>query len=122
MASDERKNLNKVIAQIGACAKILLPTIGRFADSYVIEAKGPTALDALAIACIVEDASTLDASTARALLALDGRAVPVPIVQDLKGAGIKLFNDPQKLAAWLESEGITLTLPSVDDDAVPQEP
>lgn len=112
MASDERKNLNKVIARLGECARILLPTIGQFTDAYLIEAKGPTSLDALALSCIVGDARSLDASIERALLAFDRRAVSVPIMEELKSAGIKVFGTPDQLAPWLASIGVTLTLES----------
>jgi hypothetical protein len=114
MASDERKNLNKVIARVGECARILLPTIGQFADAYLIEAKGPTSLDALALACILEDARNLDASRERALLAFDRRAVSVPVTEELKSAGIKVFGTPDQLVPWLASRGITLTLASTN--------
>jgi len=116
MARGEHKNLNKVIARIGTCATILLPTIGQFADSYLIEAKGPTSLDALALACILEDARNLDASTGRALLAFDRKAVSAPITEDLKSADIKVFGTPDQLAPWLASSGITLTLASGNAD------
>jgi len=114
MASDERKNLNKVIDRIGTCATILSPAIGQFADAYLIEAKGPTSLDALALACILEDARNLDASTGRALLAFDRKAVSIPITEDLKSADIKVFGTPDQLAPWLASRGVTLALASTD--------
>jgi len=110
MASDERRNLNKVIAQIGACAQVLLPTIGQFADSYLLEVNGPTALDALALACILDDARKLDASTGRALLALDQKAISATIAEELKGADIKVFGTPHQLAPWLASKGVTLSV------------
>lgn len=116
MASDERKHLNTVIAQVGTFAKVLLPTIGQFADAYLLEAKGPTELDALALACIIEDARALDAATDRALLALDRRAVEARkaagVSEDLKSADIKVFVTPRELGPWLASKGINLSLPS----------
>ncbi|TMQ02507.1 MAG: hypothetical protein E6J91_51620 [Deltaproteobacteria bacterium] len=112
MASDERKDLNNVITQIGACAKILLPTIGHFADAYLIEAKGLTPYDALALAGIIEDARNLDVSTGRALLALDRKAVEMRktagITEDFKNVGIKVFVTPSELAPWLATKGVSL--------------
>lgn len=116
MANDERKTLDTVIARIGACAKILIPTVAQFADAYIVETKGPTPLDALALSCILDDARTLDKSTERALLALDRKAVSAPVAEDLANAGVKIFGTPDKLAAWLASLGIALTLPSEDAD------
>jgi hypothetical protein len=110
MASDERRNLDKVIAQIGSCAQVLLPTIGQFAGAYFLEAKGPTSLDALALACILDDARKLDASSDRALLALDQKAISPTIAEMLKVADIKVFGSPHQLAPWLASKGVTLRL------------
>ena len=116
MANDERTNLNDVIARIGTCAKILAPTIDQFAEAYVIEGKGPTSLDALALCCILNDARTLDESTDRALLAFDLKAISESIREDLKGARIKVFGTPDELAPWLASRGVTLTFPPAKAD------
>jgi ABC-type transporter Mla subunit MlaD len=118
MVNDERKNLNDVIARIGTCAKILAPTVDQFAEAYVIEGKGPTSLDALALSCILNDARTLDESTDRALLAFDLKAISAPIREDLKGARIKVFGAPDQLAPWLASKGVTLTLPPANADRI----
>lgn len=121
MASDERKNLNTVITRVGACAQILLPTVDQFA-AVLLKDKGPTELDALALACILADARALDAAIDRALLALDRKAVEARkaagVTEDLKGAGIKVFATPKELAPWLASKGIGLALPpsSADPD------
>jgi|SRR5882672_7323977 len=116
MASDERRNLDAVIAQIGTYARILSPTIGHFTDAHRLEAKGSTELDALAIACILADAHGAATATDRALLALDRKAVEkrkaTGLIEDLRSAGIKVFVTPKELAPWLASKGIELALPS----------
>ena len=125
MANDERKNLNHVIAQIGSCATILPTTVDRFAESYIIEGKGPTSfiegkgltsLDALGLACILDDARTIDEATDRALLAFDRRAISPQILEDLKSARIKVFGTPDQLAPWLASKGVPLTVPLTNAD------
>ena len=119
MASDERKNLSTVIARVGACAQILLPTVDQFA-AVLLKDEGPTELDALALACILEDARALDAATDRALLALDRKAVEARnaagVTEDLEGAVIKVFATPKELAPWLVSKGIGLALPPTSAD------
>lgn len=102
MVNDEREKLNTVIARVGTCAKILPPTVDQFADAYLLEAKGPSELDALALACILEDARELDTATDRALLAFDRKAVETrkaaSVSQDLKSVDIKVFVTPDELA------------------------
>lgn len=116
MVNDERKNLNDVIVRLGTCAKILPLTMEQFAESYAIERKGPTSLDALGLACILDDARTVDESTDRALLALDRRAILLPVLEDLKSARIKVFFAPDQLASWLASKGVTLSVPRTNAD------
>lgn len=127
MANDERKNLNAVIAQIGRCATILPTTVDRFTECYIIEGKGqtsiiegkgPTSLDALGLACILDDARSIDESADRALLAFDRRAISPQILEDLKSARIKVFFAPDQLAPWLASKGVTLTVPLTNADRI----